>query len=184
MQITKAKPPTVAVLAAALIVLLGVGKSSTAYGQFVLSSTVITPNAPIASAYSCTGADVSPPLSWNGAPVSAKSFALVVEDPDAPGGTFIHWVAYNFPATRTSVPQGVAQNAQIDGGGMQGMNDFGHIGYNGPCPPRGNVHHYHFRLFALDSTLNLDEKVDAGALEAAMKGHVVASPELVGTFSR
>ena len=119
MQITKAKPPTVAVLAAALIVVLGVGKSSTAYGQFVLSSTAITPDAPIASAYSCTGADVSPPLSWNGAPVSAKSFALIVEDPDAPGDTFIHWVAYNFPATRTSVPQGVAQNAQIDGGGTQ-----------------------------------------------------------------
>jgi Raf kinase inhibitor-like YbhB/YbcL family protein len=183
-QISKAKPAIAQLASVALLLLIGVGKSSPAYGQFVISSTAIAPNAPIASVYSCAGADVSPPLSWSGAPTSAKSFALIVDDPDAPGGTFIHWVAYNIPVARTSMPQGVAQNRQIDGGGRNGLNDFGHFGYNGPCPPPGSVHHYRFRLFALDSTLNLDEKVDAAALEAAMKGRVVASAELVGTFTR
>ncbi|HYL60515.1 MAG TPA: YbhB/YbcL family Raf kinase inhibitor-like protein [Candidatus Acidoferrales bacterium] len=184
MQIVRAIPRTALIAGVVLMLATGVGKSTPAYGQFVLSSTAIAPNAPIARDYSCSGADVSPPLSWSGAPTSAKSFALIVEDPDAPGGTFIHWVAYNIPAARTSMPQGVARGGQIDGGGRSGMNDFGHFGYNGPCPPPGSVHHYHFRLFALDSTLNLGEKVDAAALEAAINGHVVASAELIGTFSR
>jgi Raf kinase inhibitor-like YbhB/YbcL family protein len=184
MQNVKSIPRIALIAGAALLLATGVVKSTPAYGQFVLSSTAIAPNAPIASDYSCGGADVSPPLTWSGAPTSAKSFALIVEDPDAPGGIFIHWVAYNIPAGQTSMPQGVERASQIEGGGRNGMNDFGHFGYNGPCPPRGSIHHYHFRLFALDSTLNLGEKVDAAALEAAMKGHVVAKAELVGTFSR
>jgi Raf kinase inhibitor-like YbhB/YbcL family protein len=184
MQAIKAVWRPVLLVVAALALAVGIGKSTPAYGQIVISSTAIAPDAPIARDYSCSGADVSPPLAWSGAPTSAKSFALIVEDTDAPGGNFIHWVAYNIPAARTSMPQGVARASQIDGGGQNGMNDFGHFGYNGPCPPPGSVHHYHFRLFALDSTLNLGEKVDAAALEAAMKGHVVANAELVGTFSR
>ena len=183
-RITTPIPRTALIAGLALLLATGVVKSTPAYGQFVLSSTAIAPNAPIASDYSCSGADVSPPLAWSGVPTSAKSFALIVEDPDAPGGTFIHWVAYNIPAARTSMPQGVARAGEIEGGGRNGMNDFGNFGYNGPCPPRGSVHHYHFRLFALDSELNPGEKVDAAALEAAMKGHVVASAELIGTFSR
>ncbi len=184
MQISKVQPAIDPLASVALLLAIGVGKASPAYGQFAISSTAIAPNASIASVYSCDGSDLSPPLSWSDAPTSAKSFALIVDDPDAPGSTFIHWVAYNIPAARTSMPQGVARAGQIDGGGQNGMNDFGHFGYNGPCPPRRTVHHYHFRLIALDSTLNLGEKVDAAALEAAMKGRVVASAELVGTFSR
>lgn len=155
-----------------------------AQAQLTLSSPVIASGAKIADDYSCTGADRSPALTWSNTSQSTKTFALVVQDPDAPSGTFIHWVAYNIPAGVTSLPPGVAQTAEIAGGGRNGINGFDHLGYNGPCPPPGKVHHYHFRLFALDSTLALGDKADAAALESAMKGHVVATAELVGTFER
>lgn len=149
-----------------------------------LTSPAISPGAAISSYFSCTGADRSPALAWNNAPQSTKTFALVVEDPDAPRGTFIHWVAYNIPVSVTSLPAGIPQSAEIAGGGTNGINGFDHIGYNGPCPPPGKMHHYHFRLFAVDSTLTPGDKADAAALESAMKGHVVATTELVGTFER
>ncbi len=158
--------------------------SRPAQAQLTLTSPVISPGAAIASYFSCTGADRSPALAWSNAPQSTKTFALVVEDPDAPGGTFIHWVAYNIPVSVTSLPAGVPQSAEIAGGGTNGINGFDHIGYNGPCPPPGKMHHYHFRLFAVDSTLTPGDKADATALESAMKGHVVATTELVGTFER
>jgi Raf kinase inhibitor-like YbhB/YbcL family protein len=158
--------------------------SGPAQAQMTLTSPAISSGAAIASNFSCTGADRSPALAWSNAPQATKTFALVVEDPDAPGGTFIHWVAYNIPVSVTSLPAGVPQSAEIAGGGTNGINSFDHIGYNGPCPPPGKVHHYHFRLYAVDSTLTPGNKVDAAALESAMKGHVVATAELVGTFER
>jgi Raf kinase inhibitor-like YbhB/YbcL family protein len=155
-----------------------------AQAEFVVTSPVIAAGAPIASDYACTGSDKSPALSWSNAPQATKSFALIVQDSDAPGGTFIHWVAYNIPAQTTSLPAGVAKDAEINGGGKNGINSFGHVGYNGPCPPPRKMHHYHFLLYALDSTLNPGDKADADAVEAAMKGHVLATAELVGTFER
>src|ERR1700735_2243823 len=155
-----------------------------AQAQFVLTSPDIATGAPIASDYACTGSDKSPALSWSNAPQATKSFALIVQDSDAPGGTFIHWVAYNIPAQTTSLPAGVPKKAEINGGGENGINSFGNVGYNGPCPPPGKIHHYHFLLYALDSTLNLGDKADAAAVEAAMKGHVLATAELIGTFER
>ena len=149
-----------------------------------LTSPAISPGAPIPADYTCTGADESPALAWSNAPQSTKSFALVVDDPDAPGGTFIHWVAYNIPAWVTSIPASVPQSAEIAGGGKNGINGFGHIGYNGPCPPPGKTHHYHFRLFAMDSQLTPGDNADADAIESAMKGHVVATAELAGKFER
>ena len=149
-----------------------------------LTSPAFSPGAAIPSYFSCSGADRSPALAWSNAPQATKTFALVVEDPDAPGGTFIHWVAYNIPVSVTSLPAGVAQSAEIAGGGTNGINSFDHVGYNGPCPPPGKMHHYHFRLFAVDTTLTPGDNADAAALESAMKGHVVASTELVGTFER
>ncbi len=107
-----------------------------------------------------------------------------MDDPDAPGGAFIHWVAYNLPATATALIEGVPRAANIPGGGSNGVNSFGHVGYNGPCPPPGQVHHYRFHLYALDSALNLGDSADASAVQAAIKGHVLASAELTGTFSR
>jgi Raf kinase inhibitor-like YbhB/YbcL family protein len=155
-----------------------------AQAQFMLTSPAIAPGAMIPSDYACTGSDRSPTLAWTNAPQATKSFALIVQDSDAPGGTFIHWVAYNIPAQTTSLPAGVPKSAEINGGGKNGINSFGNVGYNGPCPPPWKVHHYHFLLYALDSTLNLGDKADAAAVEDAMKGHVLATAELVGTFER
>jgi len=152
--------------------------------SMILTSPAISPGAAIPDEYACTGADRSPALAWSNAPQATKSFALVVDDPDAPGGTFIHWVAYNIPARVTSLPAGVPQTAEIVGGGRNGINGFDHIGYNGPCPPPGKMHHYHFRLFALDSQLTPADNSDADAIQSAMKGHIVATAELAGTFER
>ena len=151
--------------------------------SMTLNSPAIFPGATIPAAFACTGTDQSPALSWSNAPQATKSFALIVLDPDAPGGIFIHWVAYNIPARVISLGSDVPQTAEIPGGGTQGINGFGHIGYNGPCPPPGKMHHYHFRLFALDSTLTPGDN-SADALESAMRGHVLATAELVGTFER
>jgi Raf kinase inhibitor-like YbhB/YbcL family protein len=152
--------------------------------QLTLTSPAFAPDTAIATGNACTGNDQSPPLTWSNSPQTTKSFALIVEDRDAPSGTFIHWVAYNISAQTNSLPAGVPQTAEIAGGGKNGINGFDHIGYNGPCPPPGKMHHYHFRLFALDSTLTAGDKADAAALESAMKGHVIATAELVGTFER
>ena len=152
--------------------------------QVTMTSPAFAPGGRIATGNSCAGNDQSPPLTWSNSPQATKSFALIVEDPDAPSGTFIHWVAYNIPAQTNSLPAGVPQTAEIAGGGKNGINSFDHIGYNGPCPPPGKMHHYHFRLFALDSTLTPGDKADAAAVESAMKGHVIATAELVGTFER
>ena len=167
-----------------LALLLGCANAQPAYAQLRLTSSAIASGAAIADDYACTGADRSPALAWSGAPQSTKSFALIVDDPDAPGGTFVHWVAYNIPAGESSIPAGVPQTAEIADGGTNGINSFEHTGYNGPCPPPGKVHHYRFRLFALDSTLTPGDKADAAAIESAMTGHVVATAELVGTFER
>ena len=172
------------ILATLLTVILGFFLPADAQSPLILTSPAIAPGATIPATYSCSGADRSPALSWSGAPPPTRAFALIVDDPDAPGGIFMHWVAYNIPVTTSSLPEGVPQNAQIPGGGTNGINGFGHIGYNGPCPPAGKIHHYHFRLYALDSAVNLGDGADATTLTSAMKGHIVASAELVGTFSR
>ncbi|MGA7871153.1 MAG: YbhB/YbcL family Raf kinase inhibitor-like protein, partial [Candidatus Binatus sp.] len=155
-----------------------------AQAQLTLTSPSFAPGATIADDFTCTGADRSPALQWSNPPQSTKSFALVVDDPDAPGGTFIHWVAYNIPPQVTSLPSGLPQTEEIAGGGKNGINAFDHIGYNGPCPPPGKTHHYHFHLYALDSMLTPGDNADADAVRSAMKGHVIATAELVGTFQR
>jgi Raf kinase inhibitor-like YbhB/YbcL family protein len=155
-----------------------------AQAQLTLTTTAFAPGAAIPPDYACTGDDRSPALTWSGAPNATKAFVLIVEDPDAPGGSFIHWVAYNIPAQITSLPTGVPQTTEIAGGGKNGVNGFDHIGYNGPCPPPGKMHHYHFRFFATDSTLTPGDNADASAVESAMNGHVLATVELIGTFER
>ncbi len=169
---------------AVIFALFGLANAQPAQAQLRLTSPAIASGAAIADDYACTGADRSPALAWSDAPQSTKSFALIVDDPDAPRGTFVHWVAYNIPARVTSLAAGVPQTAEIAGGGTNGINSFEHIGYNGPCPPPGKIHHYHFRLFALDSKLTPDDGADAAAIQSAMRGHVVATAELVGTFER
>src|SRR5713226_1741707 len=117
-------------LAGLIILLVGLPAFALAQSQLTLTSPAIAPGAAIPGEFACIGGDRSPELTWSGAPKSTRTFALVVDDPNAPGGTFFHWVAYNIPASRTSLPAGVPQGAEITGGGKQGMNSFGHLGYN------------------------------------------------------
>jgi Raf kinase inhibitor-like YbhB/YbcL family protein len=155
-----------------------------AVAQFTLTSTAFRNSQPIPAKYSCEGGDVSPELKWEGAPAGTKNFALICDDPDAPGGTWVHWVLYGIPANALGVPEKVKTGVDSVYT-IQGVNDFGKVGYGGPCPPRGHgVHHYHFRLYALDTELNLAARVTRQQLDAAMKGHIIAEAELVGTFER
>lgn len=151
-------------------------------GTLTISSPAFAEGAAIAPEFSCDGAGGSPPLAWSNVPDTTKSFALIVSDPDAPHGTFYHWVIFNIPATSRTLAAGAAKTETLTDGGDQGVNSFRQIGYNGPCPPRGPAHHYHFKLYALDSMLELKPGATVQAVEAAMPGHVLASAELVGIF--
>ncbi len=133
--------------------------------------------------YTCDGDDISPSLSWKGVPANAKSIALVMDDPDAPGGTFVHWVLFNVPAGTQKLPKGMPGNETLPDGSLQGKTDFGRIGYGGPCPP-GGTHRYYFRLYALDTRLNLQPGITRQQLDNAMKGHILATGELMGRYKR
>jgi Raf kinase inhibitor-like YbhB/YbcL family protein len=136
----------------------------------------------IPSKYTCDGKDVSPPLSWGMVPDGAKSLTLIVDDPDAPGGIFTHWVLFNLPAASRSLPEGVPKLDRLDGGGIQGKNDFDKKGYNGPCPPK--LHTYRFILYALDVDLNLKPGAASQEVHKAMEGHVLAKAELDGKYGK
>ena len=143
-----------------------------------VSSPEFKNNGPIPSKYTCDGADVNPPLMIENVPSSAKSLALIVDDPDAPVGTWVHWVLWNIdPSTNA-----IGENA-LPAGAMQGLNDFRKSDYGGPCPPSG-THRYFFKLYALDIVLSLGPKTKKAELEHAMKGHIVAQGELIGLYRR
>jgi len=149
-----------------------------------LHSTAFTDGSVIPTDYTCTGVDKSPPLSWTGTPAGTRSFALIVDDPDAPRTTFVHWVIYNMASSITQLPEDTPRSARTALGAKQGVNGLDRIGYKGPCPPPGAPHHYHFRLFALDSPLKLEPGASAAEVRQAVEGHVLASTELVGIFGR
>jgi Raf kinase inhibitor-like YbhB/YbcL family protein len=148
-----------------------------------LSSSAFTAGASIPVQYSCKGRDVSPPLAWTNSPANTKSFALIMDDPDAPMGTWVHWVLFNIPSGTNSLPEAVAPGGQRPDGSLQGRNSSGNSGYNGPCPPSG-THRYFFKLYALDALLDLSSGADKGRLSKAMEGHILAQGELMGTFSK
>jgi Raf kinase inhibitor-like YbhB/YbcL family protein len=148
-----------------------------------LTSAAFQEGGMIPSQYTCTGKNISPPLAWEGVPEKTKSLALIVEDPDAPGKTFTHWVAFNLPASARELPENVPAQANIGGGGLQGMNDFKKVGYGGPCPPSG-THRYYFKLYALDTELNLDSSATKDQLLKAMNGHVLGEGQLMGTYKK
>ena len=150
---------------------------------FVLKTTAFPESGLIPKKYTCDGTDVSPALSWNTPPEGTQSFALIVDDPDAPVGTWTHWVIWNIPAKTTALPESVAKTEEASGG-QQGKNDFKRIGYGGPCPPPGKPHRYFFKLYALDTRLDLKAGAGKGELERAMKGHILAQAELVGKYAR
>ncbi len=152
--------------------------------SFTLTSSAFSDGARIPNRHTCSGEDRSPALDWSGAPQGTQSFALIVEDPDAPGGTFIHWVIYNLPSTLTGLSEGVPQDEQLDSRAFNGRNDFGGIGYRGPCPPPGKPHHYIFILRSLDSQLTLKPGATKLQLENAIQGHVLAEARLMGIYSR
>ena len=149
-----------------------------------LTSSAFQSGGNIPKQFTCEGSDISPELTWSGAPSGAKSFALIVHDPDAPrAGGWYHWVAYNIPGTVSSIPESAAKHSKLPGGGTQGRNDFGNIGYGGPCPPSG-THRYFFRLYALDSELRFSSDAIAKDVEKAMEGHILAQAELMGKYQK
>ena len=147
-------------------------------------STAFREGEAIPVQYTCDGANISPPLRWDNAPQGAGSFALVCDDPDAPMGTWVHWVIYNIPADSDRLPEAVPATEKLETGALQGRNDFGKIGYGGPCPPRGKPHRYFFRLYALDGKLAVGGGLTRKALLEEMKGHVLETAELYGTYGR
>ncbi len=153
-------------------------------GAMKLTTSAFQDGESIPAKYTCNGEDRSPALAWSGIPPATRSFALLMHDPDAPGGDFIHWVVYNLPARSDSLPQGAPARQSLAGGGTQGRNDFGATGYGGPCPPPGNPHRYVFTLYALDSPPDLPPGLTAARLRAAIQGHILDQATLSGLFQR
>jgi len=149
-----------------------------------VSSTAFEDGGRIPVKYTCSGEDVSPDLQWSRGPPATESYALVVDDPDAPGGPFTHWTIFNIPANVTRLTEGVAASGRLDDGSTQGKNHFGRIGYGGPCPPAGKPHHYHINVYALDTRLRLGPGVSKDDLLKAMNGHILAQGELIGIYGR
>ena len=149
-----------------------------------LTSSVFKANGMIPRQYSCEGKDISPGLRWSDPPNGTKGFALISDDPDAPVGTWVHWVLWNLPPETRELPEGVPTNPKLSNGAQQGITDFGRAGYGGPCPPPGKPHRYFFKLYALDTQLNLPDSTRKKNLENAMKGHILAQAELIGLYKR
>lgn len=151
--------------------------------SFELTSPAFDHEGAIPPKYSCQGEDISPPLSWTEPPAGTKSFALIADDPDAPVGTWVHWVLYNIPADAQELPEGVPAQDKLSDGSLHGRNSWRRYDYGGPCPP-GGTHRYFFKLYALDTPLDLGPGARKKKLLNAMEGHILAQTELVGTFSR
>jgi Raf kinase inhibitor-like YbhB/YbcL family protein len=152
--------------------------------HLTLTSSAFRDGESIPVRHTCDGEDLSPPLGWTGAPVETRTFALVCDDPDAPRGTWVHWLIWNLPADAVELGQGVPPPPELPSGARQGINDGGDLGYGGPCPPPGKPHRYFFRLYALDTALNLPPGVQGPDLEAAMAGHILAEGTTMGIYER
>jgi Raf kinase inhibitor-like YbhB/YbcL family protein len=153
-----------------------------------LTSTAFKAGESIPPQYACEGADVSPLLSWTDAPPKTKSFALIMDDPDAPSGTWVHWVLYDIPGGSRGLEEGVLKKEKLATGAKHGacwgVDSFERVGYWGPCPPPGKPHRYFFKLYALDRLLDLPSKATAAELRKGMEGHVLGEAELIGLFRR
>src|SRR2546428_3539913 len=152
---------------------------------FILPSAALKDGAPARASPGWEGVGGPPPLTWSGAPAGTGSVALIADDPDAPGGTWVHWVLYNLPAEVSELPENIAKVESLDlGGARQGRNDFRRPGYGGPCPPPGPAHRYFFKLYALDTRLELKAGAQKKDVEAALEGHALGSAQLMGTYAR
>lgn len=151
---------------------------------FEIESPAFGPDEVIPARYTCMGEDVSVPLIWKGAPERTVSFAVICDDPDAPSGSWVHWVIYNIAPRLNALNEGVIQKEKSEDGSLQGLNDFHKIGYYGPCPPPGAPHRYVFTIYALDTVLYLKGEVIKQSLLQAMKGHILAQASLMGKYGR
>ncbi|MDQ3863561.1 MAG: YbhB/YbcL family Raf kinase inhibitor-like protein, partial [Actinomycetota bacterium] len=145
-----------------------------------ITSAAFEGGGAIAPRYTCDGLNISPPLSWDSVPNGTRSLALIVDDPDAPGGSFVHWTIYDLPPDTRRLPEDVPKRRTLSSGAKQGINGAGGIGYTGPCPPSG-THRYFFKIYALDRRLDLGGGATAKRLSDAMEGHVLAEGQLMGT---
>ena len=152
--------------------------------KFKLNSHSFSDGGNIPKKYTCDAEDVSPELHWTDPPSAAKSFALIVDDPDAPSRTWVHWVLFDLPGDTHALPEATGKRASLPNGAQQGTNDFGKAGYGGPCPPPGKPHRYFFKLYALDSRLSLKGSATKVELEKAMQGHILGRGELMGQYGR
>ena len=148
-----------------------------------LKSQAFAAGEMIPAQYTCDGQDISPPLSWSDPPTGTIDFALISDDPDAPVGTWVHWVMWNIPVSASALDENLPKTASLPNGTKQGTTDFQRIGYGGPCPPSG-THRYFFKLYALDTALNLPASTTKKDLEKAMQGHILGQAELIGTYRR
>ena len=173
-----------------LVVVLSVGceyrERPLKEGEMALtvSSSAFQEGDKIPAKYTCERQDVSPPLAWSEPPAGTRSLALIVDDPDAPGGVFTHWLLFNIPPDSRELPEAVPTQAELASGALQGKTDFGRTGYGGPCPPPGRPHRYQFTLYALDQPLDLEGGASKKQLLSAMEGHILAQGQLTGTYQR
>jgi len=154
--------------------------------SFSITSSAFIAGSAIPPQHTCDGADVSPALAWSAPPAATKTFVLIADDPDAPAGTWVHWVLFNLPAAVAALPENVAKTPTLPhlGGALQGTNDFRRSGYGGPCPPPGTPHRYFFKLSALDTALALPAGATKAEVEQTMRGHILGTAELMGTYAR
>ncbi len=149
-----------------------------------LASKAFQSGADIPRRHTCDADDISPPLTWTDIPPGTKAFALIADDPDAPGGSWVHWVIYDLPAEIKELDAAVSKIESLTNGAKQGVNDYRKVGYGGPCPPPGKPHRYFFKLYALDAVTNLKPRASKSRLLAAMKGHILSEAELIGRYQR
>ena len=149
-----------------------------------LTSPAFAEGQSIPREHTCDGADVSPALHWRDVPSPTRSFALICDDPDAPAGTWVHWVIYGLPAEARELPAALPGAETLPDGARQGLNDFGRVGYGGPCPPPGKPHRYFFKLYALDTVLTLKPRATKAELLQAMEGHILAEAHAMGVYQR
>ena len=152
--------------------------------SFQITTPAFSAGGDIPKKFTCDGPDLSPKLAWTDPPPKTQALALIVDDPDAPVGTWVHWVLFDLAANIKELPEGVAKQDQVLSGAKQGRNDFGKVGYGGPCPPPGKPHRYFFKLYALDANLGLKAGATKADVERAMKGHILAQVELMGRYGR
>jgi Raf kinase inhibitor-like YbhB/YbcL family protein len=177
-----------------LLTIIAVGSASCTAGELELpdegemtlslSSPVFQEGEDIPITYTCDGQDISPPLTWGEPPSETQSFALIMDDPDAPGGVFTHWLLFNLPADSRDLPEAVPPHNELENGALQGKNSLGNIGYGGPCPPSGSAHHYRFTIYALDQALDLMAGASRKQVIDAITGHILARGQLTGMYGR